>query len=352
MSQQLRLAVVGSGRMGRVHALHVHELAQEGKCTFAALVEPDRERAQEFVDGIGCKVPVLSTIDELIAQNLADASVLVTPTDLHQRTAYQLIAAGQRVLLEKPLTGTLDGDLKMVADLDRDHPDAVMLAFQRRFDPPLVYARQLMDSGVIGRIFKIYTSLEDSGPAPNGYFSGGILSDMSVHNVDEVLWMTGQMPTAAAAIGARIYSHRHTTAIEDFDDALLYLWFPDRLVSQIQVSRNHVSGYRVESIIFGEEGQIHIGRFDQKLFDITVEAYSRRGADEPIAHRVFPMRRYHLPMPEFVDRFGEAYKAEVMAFIDCCMNRRPFPTTHRDGLRAQQVITMGMNSIVEPRSAS
>ena len=51
-------------------------------------------------------------------------------------------------------------------------------------------------------------------------------------------------------------------------------------------------------------------------------------------------------MPEFVDRFGEAYKAEVMAFIDCCVNRRPFPTTHRDGLRAQQVITMGMNSIV------
>src|SRR5690349_7187479 len=111
MSQQLRLAVAGSGRMGQVHALHVHELAQEGKCSFAALVDPNRERAQQFADSIGCKVPVLSSIDELIAQKLADATVLVTPTDLHQQTAFQLIAAGQRVLLEKPLTGTLEGDL-------------------------------------------------------------------------------------------------------------------------------------------------------------------------------------------------------------------------------------------------
>jgi myo-inositol 2-dehydrogenase/D-chiro-inositol 1-dehydrogenase len=348
MSQPLRLAVAGIGRMGKIHALHVHELAQEGKCTFAAMVDPNREGAQAFADSIGCRVPVLSSVGELIAQNLADATVVVSPTDLHQETAYQLIEAGQRVLLEKPLTGTLETDIKMAADLDRSHPDAVMLAFQRRFDPPLAYAKQLMDSGAIGRVFKIYTSLEDSGPAPDGYFSPGILTDMSVHNVDEVLWLTGEMPVAAKAIGARVYNHEHTTAVEDFDDALLYLWFADRLVSQIQVTRNHVSGYRVESIIFGEEGQIHVGRFDQKLFDITVEAYSRRGAEAPIAHRVFPMRHYDRPMPEFVDRFGEAYRAEVLAFIDCCVSKRPFPTTHRDGLRAQQVITMGMNSIIQP----
>jgi predicted dehydrogenase len=118
------------------------------------------------------------------------------------------------------------------------------------------------------------------------------------------------------------------------------------------VSRNHVSGYRVETIIFGEDGQIHVGRFDQKLFEITVEAYGRRGRTEPLAYRTFPMRKYGKPLPEFVDRFGSAYKDEVAMFVECCRTAAEFPITHRDGLRAQEVISAGMQSIVTPDRAS
>jgi myo-inositol 2-dehydrogenase/D-chiro-inositol 1-dehydrogenase len=175
---------------------------------------------------------------------------------------------------------------------------------------------------------------------------------MSVHNVDEILWLTGRTPRAALVIGSRIYSHRLTTCQEDFDDALLYLWFDGEMVAQVQVTRNHVSGYRVETLIFGEEGQIHVGRFDQKPFDIAVEAYGRRGRPEPIAYRTFGMRDYRRPLPEFIDRFGPAYKAELAAFIECCRSGSPFPTTHRDGLRAQEVITAGMQAIISPEQAA
>src|SRR5947199_10871765 len=106
-----------------------------------------------------------------------------------------------------------------------------MLAFQRRFDEPLLYAKQLAKSGTIGRVFKIFSALEDSNPAPNGYRSGGILPDMSVHNVDEILWLTGRSPSEALAIGSRIYSHALTTSEEDFDDALLYLCFDQDLLA-------------------------------------------------------------------------------------------------------------------------
>jgi myo-inositol 2-dehydrogenase/D-chiro-inositol 1-dehydrogenase len=254
--------------------------------------------------------------------------------------------------MEKPLTGTLEGDREFVAELDRAYPHAVMLAFQRRFDAALQYARELLSSGIIGRVFKIYSALEDSNPAPNGYKSGGILPDMSVHNVDEILWLTGAMPRAALAMGSRIYTHRLTTCEEDFDDALLYLWFDGEMVAQVQVSRNHVSGYRVETIIFGEEGQIHVGRFDQRPFEIIVEAYGRRGSAQPLAHRTFRMRDYGRPLPEFVDRFGPAYKAEVAAFVDCCRAGTPFPTSHRDGLRAQEVISAGMRAVITPEHAT
>jgi myo-inositol 2-dehydrogenase/D-chiro-inositol 1-dehydrogenase len=333
--------------MGAIHALHVHELAQEtGSCTLAALADVDVNRARKYAAELGVDVPVFATVDELAASGVADATVIVTPTDTHRDTASTLIAAGQRVLLEKPLTGGLAGDRAFAAQLDRDHPRALMLAFQRRFDEALEYAKELMDSGIVGRVFKIYSALEDSNPAPDGYQSGGILPDMSVHNVDEILWLTGRMPVAAAAIGSRIYTHRLTTCTEDFDDALLYLWFEGELVAQVQVSRNHCSGYRVETIIFGEEGQIHIGRFDQRLLEVVVEAYGKRGRAEPLAYKKFHAREYHRPLPEFIDRFGAAYKKELVAFVECCRSDSPFPSTHRDGLRAQEVIAAGMSAVI------
>jgi myo-inositol 2-dehydrogenase / D-chiro-inositol 1-dehydrogenase len=346
MSKPLPIAVAGLGRMGAIHALHVHELARDtNACELVALAEPDASRARRYLSEVGRDVPIFPSVDELAKSGICKATVIVTPTDNHREHAATLIAAGHRVLLEKPLTGELEADRAFAAELDRDYANSLMLAFQRRFDEPLQYAKQLMDSGVIGRVFKVYSALEDSNPAPNGYKSGGILPDMSVHNVDEILWLTGRTPTRALAIGSRIYSHALTTSEEDFDDALLYLWFDSDLLAQVQVTRNHVSGYRVETIIFGEEGQIHVGHFDQKLTEITVEAYGRRGRTEPLAMKTFPMRDYKRPLPEFADRFGAAYKAELATFIDCCSTGAPFPSTHRDGLRAQAAISAGMRGM-------
>src|SRR5437763_11140897 len=305
MGEVLKVAVAGLGRMGKVHALHLHELAREThECKLVALADLDIERARRFSAEIGCPVPIFSSPQELAKAGICDATVIVTPTDNHREHAAIMIAAGHRVLLEKPLTGSLEGDREFAAELDQDYPHALMLAFQRRFDEPLRYAKELMESGAIGRVFKIYSALEDSNPAPNGYRSSGILPDMSVHNVDEIIWLTGRTPSRALAIGSRIYSHALTTCVEDFADALLYFWFGNDLVAQVQVSRNHVSGYRVETVIFGEEGQIHVGRFEQKPLEIVVEAYGRRGRTKPIAHETFAMRDYGRALPEFVDRFG------------------------------------------------
>jgi myo-inositol 2-dehydrogenase / D-chiro-inositol 1-dehydrogenase len=353
MSEPIKVAVVGVGRMGIIHALHVHELAKEkGSCALAAVVDADIERARRCAADLGAGVPTFGSIDELIEARVCKAAVVVTPTDRHRENTTQLIAAEYRVLLEKPLTGELESDRAFAAELDKRYPNSVMLGFQRRYDAPQQYAKSLLDSGAIGRVFKIYSALEDSNPAPNGYMSGGILSDMSIHNVDEILWLMGRMPRAALAIGSNIYSHNHTTCQEDFDDALLYVWFGEEAVAQVQVGRNHVSGYRVETLIFGEEGQIHIGHFDQKPFDILVEVYGRRGRSEPVSRKVFTMRQYDSVLPEFADRFGPAYKAEVAAFVECVRSGAPFPTTHNDGLRAQQVIAAGMRAVITEQQAA
>jgi myo-inositol 2-dehydrogenase/D-chiro-inositol 1-dehydrogenase len=349
MADTLRIAMAGLGRMGAVHAANLLELEREdGLCRLTALVDADAARAESFAREHACGARVLHSVAELAASGLCDAVAIATPTEKHREHATALIAAGMRVFLEKPLTGTLQGDEEFAAALEREHPQAVMLGFQRRFDGPLRFAKELMESGAIGRVFKIYSALEDSGPPPDGYQSDGILADMSVHNVDEVLWLTGRTPAAAAAVGSRLYGHRMSTCVEDFDDALLLMWFDGELMAQVQVSRNHVSGYRVETAIYGEDGQIQVGRFDQQPVTITVSVYGRRGSRAPIVQRAFSLGEQNVSGPEFLDRFGPAYRAEMREFVACCRAKRPFPVTHRDGLSAQRVISAGMGNLVTP----
>jgi myo-inositol 2-dehydrogenase/D-chiro-inositol 1-dehydrogenase len=345
--QPIRVAVAGLGRMGMIHALHIHELAQESDlCRLTAVSTIDKNAADRFLAMTGGSTPVINNIAALAKSDMSDVTVIATNTPLHREHALMMIEAGQRIFLEKPLTGTLQGDRDFAELLEREHPQALMLGFQRRFDAPTLFAKQLIDQGAIGRLFKIYSSLEDSGPAPDGYSSPGILADMAVHNVDEVVWLSGRKPTLAMAFGSRIYSHRLTTCDEDFDDALMLLDFGDELIAQLQVTRNHVSGYRGETVIYGEQGLIRIGRFNQKLLEVIVEAYGRRDAKEPIAVRKFEMRRYDQPLPEFIDRYGAAYKQELKTFLECCRDAKPFPITHLDGLRAQEIVTGAMSASV------
>ena len=347
LTQPIRVGVVGLGRMGMIHALHVHELAQESElCRLTCMSTIDRKAADTFLSLTGGSTPVFDDIEGLAKSGLCDVTVIATNTPLHREHSLRMIRAGQRVFLEKPLTGTLQGDREYAELLEREHPQALMLGFQRRFDAPIRFAKQLIDEGAIGRIFKIYSSLEDSGPAPDGFSSPGILADMAVHNVDEVVWFCGRKPKLALAIGSRVYSHKLTTCQEDFDDALMILDFGDELIAQIQVTRNHVAGYRGETVIYGERGLIRIGCFKQKLLEVTVEAYGTREAKEPLAFRNFEMRRYDQPLPEFIDRFGEAYKEELRTFLECCREGKPFPVTHLDGLRAQEIVAGAMGASI------
>lgn len=353
MRDGVELAVIGLGRMGTIHARHARQIENDGGgCRLVALIDTNRERAEKLaleLEGQGtASIRPFTSVAEYLASGVGTAGIVATPTDRHREHTEALVAAGQRVLLEKPMTESLDSDRELAARLNRGSPDAVMLAFQRRFDEPLLFARRLLQEGAIGRPFKIVSILEDSTPVPDGYLSPGLLKDMSIHNVDEVLWLSGRAPAAACCLGSRIYSHRLTTAEEDFDDGFLALWFDDEMTAQIQVSRNHVPGYRVETWIFGEKGIIHAGHFEQRKDEAVVEAYSR---DQPIAREVFRWEPYGLPAPEFVGRFGPAYKAEVAYFVRQCRSGEPFSVNQNDGLRAMEVIDAASRATITRESA-
>jgi predicted dehydrogenase len=350
MPEPLKLAVAGLGRIGALHSQHAVEIATTtGACRLSAIVDARVEHARTIAKELASRqsspVEIFPSVEGLLESDVCDAAVVCTPTDQHGPHVRALARARKRVLVEKSLTGSLDGDRELAAELDARYPNAVMLAFQGRFDEPLQHAKQLIDQGAIGRPFKIVATLEDSGPVPPGYISTSLFIGMAVHNLDDVLWFTGKMPTGVVSLGSRLYAHKLSPAPEDFNDGLISLWFPDDLVAQVTVSRNHVSGYRVEIWIYGEEGQIHVGRFDQNKSEVILEAYSRT---RRIEFKTYPMRNYGRQVPEFIERFGNAYKRELTEFVRCCRENQPFPVSHKDGLRAMEVIAAATRSVAVP----
>ena len=59
------------------------------------------------------------------------------------------------------------------------------------------------------------------------------------------------------------------------------------------------------------------------------------------------MRRYNQPLPEFIDRYGAAYKQELRAFLECCREGKGFPITHLDGLCAQEIVAGAMSASIQ-----
>jgi len=351
VSRPLRLAVVGVGRIGRFHALHLQELAEaRGDCVLVAVVDRHEDRsaqiAAELQRGQESEILAFDSPDELVRADVADAVVVASRTEDHLRDTRTLVEGGLRVLLEKPLAGTLEEAAELGAWLNADavRAQAVMLAFQRRYDPAMRHAEQLLRSGVIGELFKIESALEDPLPPPPGYQSPGLLADMAVHNVDEILWLGGRAPTAIAGFGARVHNQRIPDVTpETFDDVFVQMWLGPDVVAQLQVSRNHVAGYRNECVLLGREGRIHVGHFEGDPLRVRVEV---TGVDHRrIDHRSFELRDYGEPVPPFIQRFGPAYSAEAEAFIEACLAGAPFAVTHREGLAAMRVVAAGAEAL-------
>jgi len=349
MSRVFRLAVIGVGRIGVFHAQHAQELARErGDCSLVAVVDPYADLAKQVAARLQptqeARIHAFRSVPDLLAADLADGAMIASRTESHRADAQALIDAGLRVVMEKPLTHSLETARRFCAHLDADprRRQALMQAFMRRFDAPLLAARAALARGLIGVPFKVVSVLEDPIPPPRGYTRPGLRSDMAVHNIDEVMWLVGQRPDRVDGTGARLYNCRISPVPEDFDDAFLQMWFPGDLTAQVQVSRNHVAGYRNETWIFGEEGSVHVGHFQGDPLQVEFAVYGRRTVLE---QRTFALRDYGPGVPVFVERFGPAYKAELAWYVDQCLARAPFGVDHADGLRALEVVAAGARSL-------
>jgi predicted dehydrogenase len=159
-----RIAVAGAGYIGLAHMAAARA---SPTCTLSAVVDPAPGAAQAAADA---GVPLYRSLDELIKQNRPDAVILATPNRLHVPQALQCIEAGLPCLIEKPIAPTVaEGEgLVKAAESARAR---VLIGHHRAHSPIMARAKEVVESGVLGRLVAVMGSATFF--KPDHYFAEG-----------------------------------------------------------------------------------------------------------------------------------------------------------------------------------
>src|SRR6266550_2314417 len=146
VSPEIRLGIVGTGRIGRVHAAAYARVAH-GR--LVACTDAVSERAEEFARDFGLEL--CPDFDSLLRRADIDGVLIATPNWLHAEMTIAALRAGKHVFCQKPMALTLDeADTVVSAASNGEH--VLQFGFMLRFTPPLPHAHALIAEGTLGKI--------------------------------------------------------------------------------------------------------------------------------------------------------------------------------------------------------
>lgn len=174
----LRIAVLGAGRIGKIHAANV---AADRRAKLVAVADPYKDAVEALAADLGCDASL--DCKSVVDREDVDAVIVGTPTDTHIDLTLQAVRLGKPVLCEKPIDLDINRALAAVEEIER-LDGRVMLAFNRRFDPDAMRLKQAIDEGEVGDVRQVIITSRDPGLAPREYLrhSGGIFRDMTIHD--------------------------------------------------------------------------------------------------------------------------------------------------------------------------
>lgn len=317
-TQQLRIALIGAGRIGKVHAESIATRIPEAQLIGIADVEYAAAEAiaQRY------RTPLLAAdYHELLNAPEVDAVVICSPTTTHAAIIEEAAAAGKHIFCEKPISLSLekiDGALAAVEQAGVK----LQIGFNRRFDPSFRQVREMVAAGKIGQPHILRITSRDPAPPPISYVktSGGLFLDMTIHDFDMARYLIGS-EVEEVYVAAAVLVDPAIGEAGDVDTAVITLRFANGVIGTIDNSRQAVYGYDQRIEVFGSEGMAAAG-------NRTADSHVYSNADG--VHTA-------LPLYFFLERYFDSFVAEMKEFVAAVMHDRPTPVTGLDG-RAPVVI--------------
>ncbi|MFL6073424.1 MAG: Gfo/Idh/MocA family oxidoreductase [Mycobacteriales bacterium] len=295
----MRVGVIGAGRIGGLHAATLASLPSGPAGDRVAEVwihDVDPARSAAVAARSGAR-PV-ATLAELWAG--VDAVVVATSTSTHPDLVIEAARAGLPVFCEKPISLDLAETDRVLAEVDKAGVP-LMIGFQRRFDPGYVRVRELAASGALGTLYLARSVAHDAVPPPTEYLptSGGIFTDLHIHEFDAVAWVTGQRVVEVYADGAVLVDEAFAAA-GDVDTTALVMRLSGGALALSGGGRHDPRGYDHRMELLGSRDSVATG-YDR----VPLRFLDPAGPATPDD-----------PWPGFLERFNDAYRAELAAFAD------------------------------------
>jgi myo-inositol 2-dehydrogenase/D-chiro-inositol 1-dehydrogenase len=327
----IRIAVLGCGRIGAMHAANI---AAHPKAGLSVVQDINSAAAEAAAASTGARV--LKTAAEVFSSPDVDAVLIATATDTHADLLEQAIAAGKPVLCEKPIDLSL-ARVNRCAETIRGVKLPIQLGFVRRFDPGHKAVHDAVKAGDIGVLHQVIVTSRDPGLAPEAYLkvSGGIFRDMTIHDFDMARFILGEEPDVVFATGSRLVAPALMEKLGDFDTITVVMATASGKQAIITNSREALYGYDQRVEAFGSKGMAVSENRRPNLMTLSGKGFSDRAA--PLLHF-------------FIERYREAFDAEIDAFVKAVETREPAVVGFEDGRRALILAEAALKSISEGRA--
>ena len=331
MSRLLKIGVIGLGRMGQ---LYVRTLAaQVSGVHLFAVADVGEQARKQVADEF--RVPhVFEDAHELMALSELDAVVIATPTSTHHELVIAAASAGKAIFCEKPLALTLKETHTALEAVARAQV-TLQIGFMRRFDAGYQKAKALITDGLIGYPVTFKSLSRDPFCPPRNYLdpakSGGLILDMAIHDFDLARWLVGSEVERVTAEGTTLVC-KELESVGDIDNALINLRFVNGALGNVEVSRNAFYGYDIRTEVLGSEGAVMVGVHQHT----PVVLLTRGGAQHDVT-------------PYLMERFGDAYRAQMQHFVNCLRDKQSPSVGGADALAALEVCVAATRAWKEGR---
>ena len=317
---KLRTAVVGVGHLGRQHARIHAQLAAEGQTQLVSVCDCEEETAR----AIATERETEWTCDWRSLIGRVDAVSLAVPTESHCEIACQLLSAGIHVLVEKPISRTLEEADRMIAAAERGGA-LLQIGHLERFNPALVALRPHVRN-------PLYFEIHRVGEFTARSLDIDVVLDLMIHDLDIVQWLVGEEVevTDVRAVGIPVLTER-------VDAANARLEFANGAVANITASR------------IGME-KIRKMRFFQPHDYVAVDYATRFASVSSLAPPQSAGARPGVNVRPLEIKDIEPLRAEIEAFLDAATNARPAPVSGLEGRRALALALRALERIHEHTS--
>ena len=329
--KRLRLALFGSGRIGQVHARNI---ASHPDIDLVLIADPFIDGARRLADSTGARA--VQDPEEVFADTSLDGVIIGSPTSTHVDLISRSVAHGLAVLCEKPIDLDIDTVLACREQI-KDSSVPIMLGFNRRFDPSFAAVRTRVAAGEIGKLEQLTITSRDPEPAPRDYIagSGGIFRDMTIHDLDMARSFIPNI-VEVTAVASNVFS-QEIEELNDFDSAVVTLRGSEGELITIMNSRHCAFGYDQRLEAFGAGGMLSAAN----VAPTTVRKSGATGTEEADAY-----------LPFFLERYPQAYYAELDAFAHSIRTGAPTSPNFADGVSALILANAAAESAITGKTVS